>query len=113
MEYVAQDIILILAEVREMKMILSTQGNNWTDEQVARFRLDIEHLDKLGLRILGQLIREGKLNQAQYWDACLNWYDCWTHDLPYWGNDEGDFYLERDEEDLLQKYSGTTLDLPF
>lgn len=67
MEHVAMDIIIILAEVREMKMILSTKGNSWTDEQVARFRLDIEHLDKLGLRILGQLIREGKVTQAQYW----------------------------------------------
>lgn len=67
MEYVAEDIVIIFAEVREMKTILVEQGNNWTDEQVARFRLDIEHLDKLGLRILGQLIRDGKLTHAQYW----------------------------------------------
>lgn len=67
MEWAAKDVILILTEVREMKMILAEQGNSWTDEQVARFRLDIEHLDKLGLRILGQLIREGKLTHAQYW----------------------------------------------
>ena len=69
MEYVAQDIILILAEVREMKMILSTQGNNWTDEQVARFCADMQHLNRLGLVILGNLIREGKMTQKQYWTS--------------------------------------------
>ena len=67
MEYVAQDAILILAEVREMKMTLKQQGNNWTNEQIARFRLDIQHLNKLGLSILGQLFRSGELTQKQYW----------------------------------------------
>ncbi len=66
MEYAAMDVIIILAEVREMKMTLCS-ADNWTDEQVARFCADMKHLNKLGLSILGQLFRDGKLTQKQYW----------------------------------------------
>ena len=68
MEYVAMDVVVILAEVREMKMALRG-SDNWTDEQVARFCADMQHLNKLGLVILGNLIREGKMTQKQYWTS--------------------------------------------
>ena len=68
MEYVAMDVVVILAEVREMKMTLRG-SDNWTDEQVARFCADMQHLNRLGLVILGNLIREGKMTQKQYWTS--------------------------------------------
>lgn len=77
------DVFVIGAEARQMKYELSWRHGVWSDEQVDRFCSDIRHLDTLGLKKLGQLLRDGNITQRQYWDLYLNNPDCYGNELPF------------------------------
>ena len=108
-----EDVIVICAELKDMRHDPYEFHDKWTPERLIAHKANMKHLDQLGFQLLANLLNSREITQKQYWDVYLNWYDRWTHDLSYWGNDDGDFYLERDEENLCQKYGGVSLDLPF
>lgn len=104
------DVILICAELKDMVYEPYQFYDKWTPEQVAAHAVKMKDLDQLGFRLLAELLNSRKITQKEYWAAYCAWYKLWSHDLPYWDNDEnGGDYCRTDA--LYEKYNPTDPDL--
>ena len=97
------DVILIAAELKDMRYEPYQFYDKWTPEQKAAHAVKMKDLDQLGFRLLAELLNSRKITQKEYWAAYCEWYDMWSHDLPYWGNENGCDYEWSDE--LYDKYN--------
>ena len=99
------DVILIAAELKDMRYEPYQFYDKWTPEQLIAHKANMKHLDQLGFQLLANLLNSRKITQKQYWAAYCEWYDKWSHDLPCWGNDNDRDYEWAD--DLYEKYNPT------
>jgi hypothetical protein len=105
-----EDVIVICAELKDMRYEPYQFYDKWTSEQRIAHKGKINALDKLGFQLLADLLNSRKVTQKEYWAAYCAWYRLWSHDFPYWDNDEnGGDYCRTDA--LYEKYNPTDPDL--
>lgn len=97
------DVILIAAELKDMRYEPYQFYDKWTPEQVAAHAVKMKDLDQLGFQLLANLLNSRKITQKEYWAAYCEWYNKWSHDLPYWGNDADCDFEWADE--LYEEYN--------
>lgn len=100
-----EDVIMICAELKDMRYEPYQFYDKWTPEQVAAHAVKMKDLDRLGFELLAQLLNSRKVTQKEYWAAYLGWFDLWNHDLPCWGNDADCDFEWADE--LYEEYNPT------
>ena len=106
-----EDVIVICAELKDMRYEPHQFYDKWTPEQKAAHAVKMKDLDQLGFRLLAELLNSRKITQKEYWAAYCEWYGKWSHDLPYWGNEDGCDYEYEDgcdyewSDELYEEYN--------